>query len=222
MKFAFLMTGCERTFEYCFPSIQKWVLEPYKPDMFICMDTAKESRFRDLYNPVAMHVVSPEERQQAIGDTPNRFSQYKAPEAVISHNVAALYQHKTVWKLFKQYGKHYDVVFIGRPDVEIYHLNHDFNVPLKPDTYYEPYQDALGTVQSNGIYYGGWGGQLAFGTERVAEVFCSTYDNMEHLYTEYKDWHTERMWRHQFQEHNIGVATFGIDFKIIRTWQIPD
>ena len=88
---------------------------------------------------------------------------------------------------------------------------------MEKGTIYLPRVDALGNSCGNdGILYGGWGGQLAFGDESVARVFATMYDNVESLYNQNKEWHTERMFMKHCLNNGIKRKSFEIDFRLVR------
>lgn len=222
MNFALLLTGQERTFEKCFPSIQKHILAPYSPDVFICVDANQELRFRELHKPVSMHFVLDKENRDAIGNSSQKYTN-KAKEADVEANVSLFWKWRVCWDLLERSGRQYDVVFMARPDIWI----NSFDCPSNIDEniIYLPSTDALGTRwTSEHEYYGGWGGQLVFGSMRVAEVASKMYDHLDEIYKTYEKyphsfgaWHTERNFKRWMCVMNhIDMSLFDIDFHIVR------
>lgn len=217
LKFALLLTGQPRTYRYCFPSFQKHILEPYHPDVFICVD-GEEQGMRELFQPVDMHIVTPEEDKQAIGDRQSRYTKHSS-EVVVWANISHVYKWKVCYSLMVNHATDYDVVLMGRPDTFFKRINFDFSVPLKENTLYLPQVDALGNgaKEDGGIYANGWGGQLCWGTMHVAEVISKMYDCADTNYELCGEWHVERVFRRHCRELGVDKASMvDIDFHLVR------
>jgi peroxiredoxin family protein len=50
MRTAFLLTGNSQTYEYCFPSTKKHILDVYHPDVFLCTNEGHD-KILSLYQP---------------------------------------------------------------------------------------------------------------------------------------------------------------------------
>ena len=215
MRAAFCLTGEPRTFEFCYPSIQKFIIDVYHPDIFICTDGGHGDRFSELYNPLEMHVVSQMENSEAIRGMRDKYTNHPI-EAVVENNASLFYKWKICGSLKEKHGE-YDVVIFGRPDMEIVRFDPG-QCDMEKGTIYLPRVDALGNSYGNdGILYGGWGGQLSFGDESVAKVFSSMYDNIESLYDQNKEWHTERLFMKHCLNSGIKRKPFEINFRLVRS-----
>lgn len=214
MRTAFCLTGQPRTFEYCYPSIQKFIIDVYHPDVFICIDGDAGERFSELYHPTEIHVVSEEENLSAIRGMEEKYT-VRPIEAVVGNNVSLFYKWKVCELLKSEHGE-YGVVIFGRPDMEIMSFD-PAQTDMEKGTIYLPQVDALGnTFGNDGILYGGWGGQLAFGDESVAHVFGTMYDSVDALYKANNEWHTERMFMKHCLNNGIKRKSFDIDFRLVR------
>jgi hypothetical protein len=215
-NFALLLTGQQRTYERCFPSIWQHLLEPFAPDVYACLEGEQAEQVGALYQAAALHVVTPDESRAAVGNAEERYLN-KSWESIVFDNVAIFYKNKVAWELLRATQKHYDVVFITRPDVLISSFAYDFTQPLDEATLYQPRVDAFGTTcDVNNLFYGGWGGQLLFTTEDVAEIHMTLYEHLDEVYASLGEWHFERLCRHWLMQQHITVKLFDIDFKLVR------
>ena len=219
MRFALWMVGLSRTFEYCYPSIKQHILDVYSPDVYVCMD-GNDARFAELYHPVEMHIVSPEENTKAIGDRPARYKT-RPTESNVAGDMSFIYKWAWCYNLMAGHGQ-YDVVMLCRPDVRIDKFEFDFSQGIQDKTIYLPKIDALGNKcdDDGTIYMGGWGGQLCFGTQETMRILALMYDDADKNYNDRQEWHIERVFRHHGKKYGLSDKHFDIQFRIVRDWEV--
>ena len=219
MNIALVICGQPRTFEFCFPSLKRNILDVYNPDVFIVTD-AQADRITDLYRPVAITIV---EQEPAFNDALKKRG--SLPCVVPVNDLSIAWKVNTAMQMKKQYendgGFIYDTVALTRFDVkfksvpEIKAQANTFHVPLTGGYWTTPPADP-------GIHWGGYSTHLCWSTSEVM-------NNISNLYFDGKDyltlasnagvpfgWAPEHVLKYYLDTNQINVQLENIEMMLIR------
>lgn len=215
-RYALLLAGQPRTFEYCFPSLKRHLLDIYHPDVFICSDD-QGKRLKELYQPAGIEIHSQDEIWQAIGDRRTRYTSH-SHETVPEKDLSVMWK---AWRLGEMLrgseaqGGKYDTVIISRFDVKFNRIQ-----PIgraDENLLYVPYINAfLSPPDPVGHHYGGYSTQLCWCSSRTASLLCDMYWWGEQYYQQAGEWHSERMLAWFMERHGIKAQPVDISMMIIR------
>jgi hypothetical protein len=215
VKVAFLLYGCPRTYEFCFPSVKKHILDVYDPDVFICTDSEEEGM--NKYNPVFLE-IRPE--YEILGDAKRlraRFGESQVKNRELSSSWKVL-QCTLAKKRYEHINNFiYDVVLFGRFDAKYLYIQ-PIESPQE-NTIYIPQVDARQEAPKNGLTYNGYSAQLFWCSSQVADIMGTSY-YAERNYTgelkvEMND-EPERVFKYVCDENHICPQYVDIKFMIIK------
>jgi hypothetical protein len=224
MKVALCVFGQPRTFEYCFRSIKKHIIDTYKPDVFLASDY-QEIRLKELYNPTDMKITSLVNELELIGERRYKYGaqvpfpeypQYPIrPPEDLSFMFKQLKCVEMLQKHEDEYGK-YDVVISTRFDAKFLHIQ-PINIP-EQDTLYIPRIDACqNECDKNGLHGGvGYGSHILWGSSDVMKSVLSSYIWSDECYNELHRWCGELMLKWFCDKHKIKVQHVDVTFMLIR------
>lgn len=169
MKVAFLLTGKSQTYEFCFPSTKKHILDVYHPDVFLCTDTGHDG-ILDLYQPKDYDIRPSSEIFNEA--TQLRVSKHGVPQ----YDLLKEKDLCTTWKGFRcnqlkqkyETSSKYDVVILGRFDVKYLYIQPIEKV--EENVLYIPSKDAHQQIPgTDGLTYRGYSTQLCWMTSTTAD-----------------------------------------------------
>ncbi len=175
MRAALLIAGQPRTFEFCFPSLQRHLLDVYCPDIFICTND-QEARMRELYKPVAMEVIGTEE---CIAQGTRLREGFGHPDMPAEAGLSVGYKFLRCTEMKREFEKKshfvYDVVMISRFDVKFAHIQ-PIGHPAE-NVIYVPLVDAYPVLSDPvpGLHWGGYSGHLCWMSSQVVDLLPQIY-----------------------------------------------
>ncbi len=218
-KLALIINGQPRTFEFCFPSLKKHILDVYHPDVYICTDD-KEERIVELYKPTAIDVLTQEEifdsaipmranipSVMAINDLSFNWKMQKAMARKSEYEAANNFIYDTVAIT------RFDVKFQSVPDIVA--LSNTCHVPLIGGYWTTP-------PDKPGIHWGGYSCHLFWSTSAIMNRIANIYfDEFDYLTSATKalenfGWAPEHVWKHFIDVNKIGVKFENINMMLIR------
>lgn len=224
MKAALCIFGQPRTFEYCFPSIKKHIIDPYKTDVFLT-SCCQDIKLKEMYKPVAMEITSPTAELDLIGERRYKygaqvpfpeFPQYPIrPPEDLSFMLKMLKCVELLKKHENEHGK-YDVVISTRFDAKFLKIQ-PIIIP-EQNTLYIPRIDACqNECDENGLQGGvGYASHLLWGTSDLMKSVLSAYIWSDECYNEIHRWCGEMMLKWFCDNRKIKVEHVDVTFMLIR------
>jgi len=221
-KYALLLAGQPRTFEFCYLSLKHHILDVYNPDVFICADSEGE-KLAQLYKPVGMAIVNHQDAYQEAIDLRNSLGlSPNIPEAALSvaYKVMLCNGMKMAQEIVNKAA--YDVIILTRFDVKFATVQPIGEIKL--DTLYVPFIDAypIKSDERPGHHWGGYSAHLSWMSSHVADKLANMYfsevDWLK-LATEAKaDWgqNPEHVLEFYCTRNNINVEFINVDMMLIR------
>ncbi len=171
MRVAFLLTGNAQTYEFCFPSTKKHILDVYNPDVFLCTNTECVKTV-ELYHPKDYAILSSE---FIIGEA---IWFRTAKHGIPKYDLLKEKDLEANWKvlhcnMMKQSSElssnfKYDVVIVGRFDVKYCYIQPIEKV--EENVLYIPFKDAHQQFPgADGLTYKGYSNQLCWMTSKTAD-----------------------------------------------------
>jgi hypothetical protein len=187
MKVAVCLTGHMRTWEACFPSFKRYIIDIYNPDIFIHTwdklntktnnnnyindDSVNINSIIEQYNPKDIIIENWADVKNSIE---NR-SKYFINKGIYDDPVNTISQHRKWFlcnELKNNYEKShqisYEIVLKTRPDV-VFTDNFIFNVD---NLIYTPTLYSYETISDI----------LAYGSSHLINIYCDIYNNLESIY----------------------------------------
>jgi hypothetical protein len=224
MRVALCIFGQPRTFEFCFQSLKRHLLDPYKPDVFLA-SCYLDDRLREVYKPVAMEIHSIEDEWGLIGNRRYKygaqvpFPEYPQYPIRPPEDLSLMFKSLKCVEMLKKYedehGK-YDVVISTRFDAKFLQIQ-SITIP-EPNTLYVPRIDACQNVcDANGLHGGvGYGSHMLWGSSDVMKSVLSSYIWSDECYNELHRWCGELMLKWFCDKHKIKVQHVEVTFMLIR------
>jgi len=225
MKIALCVYGQPRTFEFCFPSVKKHILDVYHPDVFIASDSQGD-KIKELYRPVTMEIHSPNEEWQFIGDRRYRYGVLVPcpgwlPQFPISPEQSLSFMFKgwrcrEILKAYELEHGVYDIVIATRFDVKFLRIP-PITIPEK-NCLYIPHTDAnLGPIDEQGLHWNlGYAAHIYWGSSAIISLVLDAYNWSDGYFQEIQVWCGEMMMKQLCDKHNIRVQYMDIPCMIIR------
>lgn len=217
-KIALLIAGQPRTFEFCFPSLKKHILDVYRPDIFISTDDYGD-RVYDLYKPTAMDIRSQEEIfDLAISKRGEIESVLPVNDLSIAWKVSKAAELKSDYE--KQYNFTYDVVIRTRFDVKFKYVpqikaDNNFHVPIVGGYWITP-------PDKPGIHWKGYSSHLCWSSSEIMDKICNYYfDKADYLTLAVNSisefgWAPEYVLKYFCDVNQINVKFENIEMMLIR------
>ena len=189
MKIALLLTGHSRSWKTCFPSLKKYVLDKYNPDIFIhTWDTPNiktlnspflydEEHFEEYFKPVKIVYENLEKLTSYITKKSNYFTKigpYDSPFITISQHRKWFLCNKLKSEYEKEHGFKYDLVIKARPDLIYYS---DINL--------ETFDDPSVVYTCNECSYETVSDLFTVSTSQNIDKYCKIYFNDRRIYDKY-------------------------------------
>ena len=202
MKIALCLSGHLRAYKECFPSLKKFIIDPYKPDVFIytypiqgfdgirgdrslmaTMSNKKE--LIELYDPIKL-TIDPLKNLLDMNKYKDRIgSGVRDPTVIPSmfHGIYRANQLKVIWEIENAFK--YDIVIRSRADIMYETM---FGI-----------KEFEACQQSNGVYfpafgnYGGLNDQFAFGNSFIMDLYSSTFPNIDLFFDQGCLFHAETL-----------------------------
>lgn len=171
-KHALIIAGQPRTFEFCFPSLKKHILDVYRPDVFICTDDL-EDRITELYKPIAITVVNQEKIfDLAIEKRKSLPSILAVNDLSIAWKVNTAMQLKSTYE--QAYHFTYDTVITTRFDVKFKSVP---TIKAKPGAFHVPLIGGYWTTPpaKPGIHWGGYSTHLCWAGSEIMNKLSDMY-----------------------------------------------
>lgn len=219
MRAALIIAGQPRTFEFCYPSLKRHILDVYQPDVFISTDSHRD-RLTELYKPVGISVVEQEHLYNlAIEQRKSLPSAMAVNDLCVTWKVNTAMQMKTEHE--QANGFFYDVVIRTRFDVkfksvpEIKAQENTLHVPTVGGYWTTPPADP-------GIHWGGYSSHICWSTSEIMNGMASMYfDEKDYLTLAVNSgvpfgWAPEYVLKYYCDVNNINVQFENIDMMLIR------
>jgi hypothetical protein len=230
MKMALCLYGQPRTFEFCEKSLHRHLIDVYSPDIFLATDN-QEQQMREIYDPVAISVLSPEEELKQIGERAHRYGEsvpnpgpYKDYPIIPVRDLSFLHKSFRCREMMRDYeAEHgnYDIVVTTRFDAKFLKIQ-PITKPNK-NTYYIPRIDAFGKEAINGIHWGmGYCGHIWWADSITANFMLNAYNWSDDYFKDTGKWGGEGMTKYICDKMKINVAYTEVTFMLIRgTNELP-
>jgi len=209
VKVALCISGQLRDFDECYPSIKKYILDIYHPDIFACFDKeddkVKIKSFINKMNPIATMLSDDKYTKNVKFELPkNTILMFK--KIYECNELKKKYEHSNNFK--------YDVVIRIRPDLIFRSrlpLELNDNDSLSIPTYYGKNYMIYFTNMPN---FNGYGlcDQLAFGSSRIMDKYSEFYINYQPDNKKCK--FPENYLKGYINDCKINIKYFKIDFII--------
>ena len=225
MRTALCLSGQPRNIKMGFPYINKFLIQPFKSDVFVHTWVNPEDVGKKIYHPVNNNVLS-DPIEENVGDIildlyhpicwkfekqiqfdPKDFKQeYPSVQPV---NVFSMWY--SVWQAFgamTQYEAHasfqYDFVIRARFDWAV-----SSQIGINPN--------AITCPNDSGVK-GGINDQFAASSRLNMEIYCGLFNRIEQYYREDKvPFCNELMIAHHLKKNNVSIAPVKISYGIIRS-----
>lgn len=218
-KYALVVCGQPRTFEFCFPSLKRNIIDVYDPDIFICTDS-NEQRIKELYKPVLINVTD----QEAIFDYAY-FKRNGIPSVLAVNDLSIAWKVNKAMQMKslteKSQGFIYDTVILTRFDVKFKSVSH---IEAKENTLHVPLIGAYwDTPQAEpGIHWGGYSAHLCWSTSKIMDELSNIYFDKKDYLTLASNagvpfgWAPEHVLKYFCDVNNINVQFENIEMMLIR------
>lgn len=224
MKMAVCIYGQHRTAEFCAPSLKKFILDIYHPDVFVCSEWGGDILKR-IYNPTGIEIYSEDEtlkinanRNYSIGEWYNiiGWPQYHVNT---KQALSSMFKGWRCREMLREYEiKHgdYDVVFVARPDVKFLYID-PITLP-KENTLYLPRIDAhQWPADKDGIFWHiGYSSHTWWSSSELAKRFLASYHWCDESFNETGAWNGEIMVKWFCDKYKVNIQQVDVTQMIIK------
>lgn len=226
MKIALCLSGHLRAYKEAFPSLKKFILDPYKPDVFIytypnqgfdgvrgdralTATASNKKELIELYKPVKLTIDPMKPSYLDMNKYKDRIgSGCRDPNIIPSmfHGIYQANQLKVAWEIENAFK--YDIAIRSRADVM-------YESMIDP-------KEFENCKTSNGIYfpafgnYGGLNDQFAFGSSFSMDLYSSTFHNIDLFFDQGNLLHGETLTHRTIDYFGIPVLRTSMQYQLRR------